>query len=769
MKAQRRVVTYIALFIGLFIGYLLLREVTWQGSKQLHTLMEVVASLLAFTVGAMALVRFYSQKNNTFLFIGAGFLGTGLLDGYHAVVTSTFFDIYFPSPPPSLIPWSWVASRWFLSFSLWLSWWFWQRENRLGDAGRISEKAVYFGTSVLTLASFGFFAFVPLPPAYYPDWFFHRPEEFIPAGFFLLALIGYLNKGHWKEDNFEHWLILSIIVGFMGQAMFMSFSGYLFDMMFDAAHLLKKVSYICVLIGLLVSMYTSFKQSEQLLQSISNTETQLRQRIEENKRTEVQLREHIEADKRAADEALRITCALDSATTNILITDAHYKIIYLNETAQCLFKKEEDKIRQDLPHFDANNLIGAHFDSFHKNPAQHRQLLAQLTRSHHARITVGGLTLDHIITPVINVRGEHLGVVIEFNNRTFEIATEQEINQVIHAASKGDFQQRIHLEDKTGFFKMFSEGLNQIMDFNQCATLDIMHITAAIAKGNLTQQIENNYVGMFEQLKTDINTMVQKLTDIMIAILQTVEMVNRAAEEISQGNLSLSQRVEEQASSLEETAASMEQMTATVQQNADSAKQAAQLATNAKESAEKGGEVVRTAILAITEISRSSKQITDIIGVIDEIAFQTNLLALNAAVEAARAGEQGRGFAVVASEVRDLAQRSAAAAKEIKRLIGDSVVKVEEGTKLANNSGESLKEIVSAVKKVSNIITDIATASQEQYLGIQQVNQAITKMDETTQQNAALVEEATSASSVMKEQTLHLKEQVAFFNVGKLE
>ncbi len=320
---------------------------------------------------------------------------------------------------------------------------------------------------------------------------------------------------------------------------------------------------------------------------------------------------------------------------------------------------------------------------------------------------------------------------------------EREINNIIQAISQGNFEERICLENKKGFFRTISD---------------------------LTKTIEKeNYAGVFKQLRDDANATVMRLTDIMTVILQQTENVSNAAGEISQGNLSLSQRTEEQAASLEETAASMEQMTGIVQQNANNAKTASGLANNAKEQAEKGGEVVSATIGAMNEISKSSKKITDIIAVIDEIAFQTNLLALNAAVEAARAGEHGRGFAVVASEVRSLAQRSATAAKEIKGLIQDSVVKVEEGTELANQSGDNLEKIVAAVTKVSDLIGNIAAANEEQSSGIMQVNKAMEQMDEITQQNAAAVEEIASASSAMKEQAQNLKELVAFFNVGEAE
>ena len=290
-----------------------------------------------------------------------------------------------------------------------------------------------------------------------------------------------------------------------------------------------------------------------------------------------------------------------------------------------------------------------------------------------------------------------------------------------------------------------------------------MAVTARIAAGELGRDIDIQDRHEFGQLLMSLKTMDGKLGEIVGSVRSNADAVGAAARQISQGNDDLSQRTQQQAAALEETAASMEEMAATVKQNADNAKQANQLAINARGQADKGGSVVQQAIGAMSEINASSRKIADIIGVIDEIAFQTNLLALNAAVEAARAGEQGRGFAVVASEVRNLAQRSATAAKEIKGLINDSVDKVRVGAEFVDESGRTIAEIMESVKKVTDIVAEIAAASQEQSTGVEQVNKAVTQMDEVTQQNAALVEEAAAAAKSMQMQTEELVSVVGYF------
>ena len=296
-----------------------------------------------------------------------------------------------------------------------------------------------------------------------------------------------------------------------------------------------------------------------------------------------------------------------------------------------------------------------------------------------------------------------------------------------------------------------------------------IYISEKVASGDLTEKIDESSKDEFGLLLHALKTMNDSLLNIVGQVRSGTDTITAASSEIAHGNMELSSRTETQASSLEETAASMEELTSTVKQNADNARQANQLAATASEVAAKGGAVVSEVVETMGAINESSKKIVDIISVIDGIAFQTNILALNASVEAARAGEQGRGFAVVASEVRNLAQRSAAAAKEIKELIGNSVEKVEMGSKLVDQAGSTMSEVVGSIRRVNDIMAEITAASQEQSLGIAQVNDAIIQMDSVTQQNAALVEEAAAAAGTMQEQAAKLAVVVSIFKMNEAQ
>ncbi len=407
--------------------------------------------------------------------------------------------------------------------------------------------------------------------------------------------------------------------------------------------------------------------------------------------------------------------ALDNVTANVMVADLNLDVIYMNAAARAVMATCQADFRKVLPNFDAATLIGTSMDVFQTDAFHPRGMLTALNRTFSSQLDIGGRTMKIIANPMLGEGGERLGTVVEWIDRTQEVMVEAEVQGIVADAAQGSLSRRIVLDGKQGFFHSLSSGINEL---------------------------------------------VGSLAAVVSQVKYAAEEINRGADEISQGNTNLSQRTEEQASSLEETASSMEEMTSTVKQNADNAGQANQLAVAARDQAERGGAVVARAVRAMTEINESSKKIADIISVIDEIAFQTNLLALSAAVEAARAGEQGRGFAVVATEVRNLAGRSATAAKEIKALIQDSVRKVDEGSNLVIQSGSTLTQIVASVKKVTDIVAEIAAASNEQSAGIEQVNKAVMQLDELTQQNAALVEEASAASQSMADQARGLNESM---------
>ncbi len=350
--------------------------------------------------------------------------------------------------------------------------------------------------------------------------------------------------------------------------------------------------------------------------------------------------------------------------------------------------------------------------------------------------------------------------------RAREAVIGQEIATLIDAVSKGNLDQRINLAGKDGFYKTMSEGINRLTDTVEGAIADIARVLGALAEGDLNQRITKDYQGAFDKLKTDVNATSAKLGEIVGEISEATEAISQASAEVSSGSADLAERTEQQASSLEETAASMEELGATVRTSAENAQRANRMAGDARGAAEQGGTVAGSAIDAMKQIADASRKITDIIGVIDEIAFQTNLLALNAAVEAARAGDAGKGFAVVAQEVRILAQRSAQASKEIKTLILNSDNQVQNGVDLVKKAGDSLSGIAGAVQQVASLISEIASASAEQASALDEINSAVASMDEMTQKNAALVEETTAAAQSMSGQASDLRQQMSFFKLA---
>src|SRR5690606_25081551 len=351
------------------------------------------------------------------------------------------------------------------------------------------------------------------------------------------------------------------------------------------------------------------------------------------------------------------------------------------------------------------------------------------------------------------IENEQLQRDVETNRQSAEEARlareallDRAVGEVVGAAAGGDLSARIDTQQLEGMTARLGERVNALLGTVEDVFRSLGNALEAMARGDFTHRINAEYAGVFDRLKQDANQTAEQLAETIGKVTAAAATVRDAAAEISAGSNDLAGRTEQQAASLEETAASMHEITATVKQNADNAEAANQLAMTARDTAEKGGSVVRDAVSAVSRIEDSAQKISDIVGLIDEIAFQTNLLALNASVEAARAGEAGKGFAVVAQEVRALAQRSADASKEIKTLIQASTGEVREGARLVNLTGETLSEIVTAVKKVADIVGEISSASREQAVGLEEVNTAVANMDEMTQRNGALVEETTASA-----------------------
>ena len=433
------------------------------------------------------------------------------------------------------------------------------------------------------------------------------------------------------------------------------------------------------------------------------------------------LLERRERDRRAAAEMTRVRYALDTVATPVTVADEQQRLIYLNHCAEQLWQRMAPGIRSRHASYDPAHLIGRDLSAYMDDPAARAAYAAQHDATDVVDTELAGHTLRLTASAIRDEAGTHLGRVTQWEDRTQEAATRAEVQDVVAKTLAGDLTKRIVIEGKVGFFASLSSSLNQL---------------------------------------------VENMNTVVVAVQSAAREVAVGADEISKGNAHLSQRTEEQASALQQTASSMEEMTSTVRQSAENASEANRLAVAARAQAEQGGSVVSRAVEAMREINGASAKIADIIGVIDEIAFQTNLLALNAAVEAARAGDQGRGFAVVAAEVRTLASRSAGAAKEIKALINDSVLKVAEGAKLVDESGGTLAQIVGSVKRLTDVVGEIAVASQQQSSGIEQVNKAVISMDEVTQQNAALVEEASAAAQALTGQAQQLASLMQQYDVG---
>lgn len=459
-----------------------------------------------------------------------------------------------------------------------------------------------------------------------------------------------------------------------------------------------------------------------------------------------------EAELTIAAENTRIRNALDKCTTNVMIADANNHIVYMNETVSEMMKRNESELRKSLPNFNANKLIGEVIDVFHKNPAHQRGMLSTMSTTFRTQIKVGDLYFGLIANPIVDAKGQRVGTVVEWADRTAEVGVETEVAEIVKAAAQGDFGQRLAAAGKTGFFATLATNMNQLLQTSEQGLTDVADVLAAFAEGDLTQRIERDYAGLFGKVKESANSTADNLARVLGEVRAAADALTGAANQVSATAQSLSQSASEQASSVEETTASIDQMSASISQNSDNAKITDGMATKASKEAGDGGQ-------AVTQTVTAMKQIAQKISIVDDIAYQTNLLALNAAIEAARAGEHGKGFAVVAAEVRKLAERSQEAAKEIGDLAGNSV-------DTAERAGKLLGEIVPSIQKTSELVQEIAAASQEQSQSVTQIGGAMGQLSKATQQNASASEELAATSEELSGQAEQLQQSVGFFKLS---
>lgn len=460
-------------------------------------------------------------------------------------------------------------------------------------------------------------------------------------------------------------------------------------------------------------------------------------------------------------DAARIRAALDGCRTNVMVCDTQGRVVYVNNSLLRFFGEAQEDFRAAFPGCSAKDMLGRVMESI-QGQAGLRQGQPQAIR-----FALGRRTVSLSLTPVMHADGRRLGTAVEWVELTDELAAAAEVAEMVAAAVEGDFSRRVPLAGKPDALQRIAEGMNEINALVENAVGEFATVVGGLAEGDLTRRMTGTYRGRLAELKSSLNTALAHLGETVATIQGRAGNVARAATEIDSGAGDLAERTEQTAANLEETAATTEQLAASVKHSASRSREATELANEAMGVAQDGKDVVAQAVSAIERIETSSVRISEIVSVIDDIAFQTNLLALNAAVEAARAGDAGRGFAVVASEVRALAQRSGQAAKDIKGLIVSSNEQVFEGVRFVRSTGDALERIVAAAGKVSTTVVEISQAAAEQAHGIEEMSRAVAHMDETTQQNAALAEQsATSATELMTEIGA-LRTLVSFFRADE--
>ena len=467
----------------------------------------------------------------------------------------------------------------------------------------------------------------------------------------------------------------------------------------------------------------------------------------------------------AARESAMLTTAMNAASTNLMVADADFNIISINTSLAQMFARNEAQLKTALPHFNAKTIVGSSMDIFHKDPSHQRAMVSRLTSAWSGRLEVAGLSLDLTVVPVIN-NGRKEGYIAEWRDVTSQCAIQGQLAQAIIDANMGILSNKIDVQGHTGFYLTVGNGINSMLESLHDFAAKVVFNIGEIATNRLSGSLDGHYEGSYLMAQYAVNVALRGLNEMVGQVQFSANAVNQSMRQLSVGVSDFSDQIQSQAAAIEQTSASAHQMLSSVQQNMNTINHANDIAKGVTGQVADGEKVMNQALVAMQAVETSGQKISEIINLIDSIAFQTNLLALNAAVEAARAGEHGRGFAVVASEVRALAGKSAEAAKGIKTLIDTSVQQIGEGSRKAREAGKALQQISISVTEVSTIISQVTDASKEQEKAIQEVTKAMGVMDNVAQQGAVLVEETAASVQDVAGNMNDLNKLVAQFSLS---
>lgn len=460
-----------------------------------------------------------------------------------------------------------------------------------------------------------------------------------------------------------------------------------------------------------------------------------------------------EQDRHEARNNLRIRQALDTCATNVMIANTRGEVIYANLAIGRMFAAVETELMRQIPQFSAQQLVGNQLSQIHATSALQHDTLSRLRAPLRERIQISKRIFDLLASPIFAADGNHLGTVIEMEDRTAQIAIEQEVTDVVSEAAKGDFSHRLDENGKDGFFAVLVKSINRLLATSEAGLQEVGQVLGALANGDLSRRIHSDYEGDLRQLKNDVNATCDKLSEIIADVHNCATTLTQASNQLSATANSLSQAACEEAAEVEGTGSSISQMAMLVTQNAENAHLTDEMASKSANEAGQGGEAVRQTIDAMRQIAAK-------IGIVDDIAYQTNLLALNAAIEAARAGEHGKGFAVVAAEVRKLAERSQGAAREIGDLASSSV-------NISETAGNVLNNMIPSIRKTSDLVREISAASLEQSSKLGRVETAMQKLSSATEKNAAAAEQLAATAEEMSGQSEQLQSIMSFFQLGQ--